>query len=99
MVVKAISWLPKILKITFLYRERSQMRSFKIQGFQTPSPVRHLQSQVTFARPPGWRHLSSILPSFPKMIFGKIAFYGKIEKLRNQDSTMIQILIKLLYLL
>ena len=51
------------------------MTSYNIRGIQTPSPLRHLSSSFN-------------PPSFPKMIFGKVLFYGKVGKLRNQDLAM-----------
>ena len=61
------------------------MTASKIQGFQTLSIIfRHFcktpLDDVIF-------YYNSPTTHFPKIISGKL-FYGKIEKLRNQDFTM-----------
>ena len=77
---------PYILRmLIFTFRERSQMTSSKIRGFQTPSPPP--SSSVIFAIPPP---LDDVIfyqphPPFPNMIFGKIFF---MVKLQNQDLAM-----------
>ena len=71
--------------IPYDIRERSQMTSSKIKGFQTSSLI--------------FRHLPSLLPDplddvifysspFPQDNFRQYCFNGKIEKLRIQDLTM-----------
>ena len=55
------------------------MTSSQIRGSQTPSP------------PPSSLPLDDVIfyqTPFPKMIFGKIVFCGKILKLQNQDLVM-----------
>ena len=67
----------------FTVREHSKVTSSKIRCVQTPS-----YRPSSSARPPP--PLDDAIfhrPPFPKIIFGKIVFYGKIA----QDSTLIQI--------
>ena len=56
-----------------MIRERSQMMSSKIRGFQTPSPS---LPSVTFIPLEVDDVIFHQLP-FPKTIFGKIVFYDK----------------------
>ena len=82
MIVQILRQHPMLrnTETTLILRERSQMTSSKIRGFQTPSPLHHLPSSLP-------SHLLPNPPPFPKMILGKI-FYGKIKKLKNQDLAM-----------
>ena len=52
--------------------ERSQMKSSKIRGFQTPSPLRHLPSLLPYL--PRWCHLSPTPLPFSQDEFRKNCF-------------------------